>query len=158
METRNPNQTKARLIVIVVFVMGLAIGALSMNLYQRATTAGSDTSRGRNDRPPQERILQEMTERLKLSDNQQTQIKSILDNTFGQYRSIRQEMEPKLKEFDPRFESARMKGREEIRKVLSHEQLPEFEAMVQELDLRRQQEAERRREFNRSEPKKDESK
>lgn len=158
METKNPNQTKARMMVIVVFIMGLAIGALSMNLYQRATSAGPEPGRWNNGKPPQERILQDMTERLKLSDSQQNQIKTILDNTFGQYRAIREEMEPKLKEFDPRFDAARMKGREEIRKVLSPEQLPGFEAMVQELDQQRKQEAERRRNFNRSEPKKDESK
>lgn len=158
METRIPNQTKARLVVIAVFIIGLAIGALSMNLYQRATSAGPEPGRGhREGGPPQERILQEMTQKMALSAEQQNQIKAILDNTFGQYKAIRQEMEPKLKEFEPRFESTRLKGRDEIRKVLTPEQLPAFEEMVKEYD-RRRQESDRRREYNRREPKPDENK
>jgi len=157
MANKNPNQTKARLMVIVVFVMGLAIGALSMNLYQRSNSTSPEINRFHSGRPPQERILQDMVQRLKLSDDQQNQIKAILDNTFTQYRLIRQEMEPKIKEFNPRFDAARLKGREEIRKVLSAEQLPGFEEMTQEFD-RRRQEMDKRRDYYKTEPKPEENK
>lgn len=142
--------------VIVVFVMGLAIGALSMNLYQRSNSASPEADVWHPGKPPQERILQEMTQKLKLSTDQQEQVKAVLDNTFAQYRTIRQEMEPKIKEFNPRFDTARLKGREEIRKLLSEEQLPGFEEMVQEYD-RRRQEMERQRVYK-SEPKPEENK
>ena len=129
MESRTPNQAKAILIVLVIFVFGFAAGALSMNLYLRSGDA--PRAHERNGKPPQEHFLGKMTDRLHLLPEQQNQIRAILDDTFGQYDAIR-------KDIDPRIDEVRQKGRDRIRAVLSSEQLPEFEKMVSEWDSRRE--------------------
>ncbi|HKY06311.1 MAG TPA: periplasmic heavy metal sensor [Blastocatellia bacterium] len=136
MDSRNASQTKARFLVLAVFLIGVAAGALSMNLYQRAANppaeANADSAR------PQDHILRKLKERLELSEDQQHRITAILDDTFNKYRELRQEMEPQIKDYKPRFEAARQQGRERMRAVLTPEQLPVFEEMVREQDRKRE--------------------
>ncbi len=142
MESRNLNHNKARLVVLTVFVIGIAVGALSMNLYQRLTNSNPE-----NQPPPRVVILKNLTDRLHLTEAQQMQIREILDGTFENYRAIRTDMdnEPKLKEFDHRFNEARQQGREKMRQVLTSEQMPEFEKILQEYDQKRQEMREKRK-------------
>lgn len=136
MDSRTASQTKARLLVLAVFLIGVAAGALSMNLYQRAANppveAQADSAR------PQDHILRKLKERLELSEDQQHRITAILDDTFGKYRELRQEMEPQIKGYKPRFEAVRQQGRDRMREVLTAEQLPMFEEMVREQDRKRE--------------------
>jgi hypothetical protein len=140
MESKNISQTKARLIVITVFVIGFAAGALSLNLYQRLTSAASP--RNREDRTGM--IVHEMNERVGLTSDQQTRIREILDGTAKKYNEIRKDMEPRIKDFEPRFNAVRQQSRDEIRALLNEKQLPKFEEMVQERDRLREQEKEKR--------------
>ena len=132
MDAKNPNQKKAILIVIAIFLIGLAAGALSMNLWDRFNPRGP-----RRDR---DRVITEMSNRLDLTSEQQTQIKAIVEETFGKYREIRRQMDedPEVKKYMPRFDEARLQGRDKMRAVLKPEQLPEFEQMVKEFDEQRQ--------------------
>jgi len=131
MESKTPSQTKARLLVLAVFVIGFLGGALSMNLYERLNPSSPPKKGSRNGNPPQHHILEKMTERLKLSPQQQEGIKAVLDNTFGQYGQIRKDIEPQM-------DAVRQQGRERIRAILSPEQLPEYEKMVDESNKRRE--------------------
>jgi hypothetical protein len=138
MNSKTSNQTKARLIVLSIFVIGFAAGALSMNLYQRSTSDAEKEKRRTERGQPQLRVTRIMTEKLNLTEDQQEKIKVILGETFEQYDAIRAEMlEPKMKEIRPRFEAARQQGRERIRALLTQEQLPKFEEMVEEQDRER---------------------
>ncbi|HYP29444.1 MAG TPA: hypothetical protein VE262_22225 [Blastocatellia bacterium] len=136
MESRTASQSKARLIVLAVFVIGFAAGALSMNLYQRSS--GPDPNHSEVDSKPQERIVRQMNQKLSLTPEQQDAISRILDETFDNYNEIRKEMEPRIKDFKPRFDEERQKSRDRIRAVLTPEQLPRFEKMVEENDLKRE--------------------
>jgi Spy/CpxP family protein refolding chaperone len=141
MDSRTSNQTKARLLVLAVFVIGFAAGALSMNLYR--SSGGPEKNghvRTRGGNPP-DHIVKKMTDRLNLTQEQQEKIKAILGETFEQYKAIREEIDPKIR---PRFEAARQQGRERVRAVLTPEQLPKFEEMVQEQDRQRDDERKRR--------------
>jgi Spy/CpxP family protein refolding chaperone len=141
MDSRTSNQTKARLLVLAVFVIGFAAGALSMNLYQ--STGGPEKNgptRTRGGNPP-DHIVKKMNERLNLTQEQQESIKTILSETFEQYNAIREEINPKIR---PRFEAARQQGRDRMRAVLTPEQLPIFEEMVKEQDRQREEERKRR--------------
>jgi Spy/CpxP family protein refolding chaperone len=133
MESRS-STTKARLLVVSVFVIGFLAGALSLNLYQQWISPNSPERGG----DPSNRILKKMDERLSLTTEQEAQIKSILEETFSKYKDIRSEMEPRVKEFEPRFNEARQQGRDRMRAVLSAEQLPKFEEMVKEQDRMRE--------------------
>lgn len=132
--TSNLSKNKARLIVLAIFVIGFTAGALSMNLYERL----NHTSPSRNDKPPVF-ITRKIDERVNLSSEQQARIKAILEDTFEQYGEIRKDMEPKMKEFEPRFQEVRHKSRERIRAELTESQLPGFEKLMEEEDKRREE-------------------
>ena len=138
MEKSN-SQSKARLIVVTVFVIGFAAGALSLNLYQQMTS--SDKARGPQHGP--EFLIQRMNDKVGLTSDQQEQIRKILDETNEKYREIRTELEPRLKDFEPRFNAVREQSRDRIRALLTSEQLPKYEKMIEERDRMREQEKER---------------
>jgi hypothetical protein len=129
---------KARLIVFSIFAIGFLAGILAMNLYERMRSNGPEEGRGK----PQDFIIKKMEQRLSLSTEQHSRIRSILDETFDRYKSLRVEMRdqiPQLKEYESKFDEVRLKQREKIREVLSEKQLPEFEKMLQEMEKRREE-------------------
>jgi hypothetical protein len=140
MESKTTSQTKARMIVVSVFVIGFAAGALSLNLYQSLT----GSSKKEQPRGGTEVLLNRMNQRVGLSSEQQEQIKKILDETNDKYKALRSEMEPKIKDFEPKFNSVRQESRDRIRALLTSEQLPKYEKMVDEHDKRMEQEREQR--------------
>lgn len=141
MESRPNSQTKARFIVLSVFVIGFAAGALSLNLYQSLTGSSKKDPR----RGGAEFLIKRMDEEVGLSTDQQDQIKKILDETTDKYREIRKEMEPRIKDFEPKFNAVRQESRDRIRALLSPEQLPRYEEMVQKHDKMREQERDKSR-------------
>ena len=139
MESKSNSQSKARVIVVSVFVIGFAAGALALNLYQQLTASkGKDGPRNGT-----EVLIRRMNEKVGLSSDQQDQIKKILDETNDKYREIRKDLEPQIKPFEPRFNAVRQESRDRIRGLLTSEQLPKYEQMVTEHDKMREQERER---------------
>ncbi|HSE97282.1 MAG TPA: hypothetical protein VLD57_03360 [Blastocatellia bacterium] len=143
MESKTSNQTKARLFVLAVFVIAFAAGALSMNLYHRASS-NPDVERGRGPGRGPDHIVEKMSKKLDLSADQQEKIRGILGETFEEYKKIREEMDPEFSKYKPRFDAVRQRGREKMRQVLTEEQLPNFEVMIQEQDRQREEEQKRR--------------
>ncbi len=138
MEGRTTSRNKARILVMTVFVIGVAAGALSMNLYQGR---GSHT---RGPHPTPVAIVDKMKARLSLTPDQSEHIGAILKDTFNEYDRIKQIAEPCFQEIKPRFDAVRQASRDKVRAVLTEEQLPEFEKMVRELDVEREKEHENR--------------
>ncbi len=138
MESSTNGRSKARLIVVSVFVFGFAAGALSLNLYQQLTSSSNRGPRG-----GAEFLIKRMNEEVGLASDQQEQIKKILDETGEKYREIRKEMDPAIKNFEPRFNAVREESRDRIRALLTPEQLPKYEEMVKKHDEMRKQERER---------------
>ena len=107
MQSKNSSQQKARLIVISVFIIGFAAGALSLNLYQRLTSSGSEKV------DPRDRtgvFIKKMNDKMKLTADQETRIREILDNTGHKFFEIRKKVEPCMKDFDPQFDAVRTAG------------------------------------------------
>ncbi len=132
------SKSKARLIVFSIFAIGFLAGALAMNLYERMRSNGPEENRGK----PQDFIIKKMEQRMSLTTEQHTQIRSILDDTFDRYKALRVEMRdqiPQLKEYESKFDDVRLKQRDKIRALLTEKQLPEFEKMLQEMEKRREE-------------------
>ncbi|HJQ68188.1 MAG TPA: hypothetical protein VKA70_04415 [Blastocatellia bacterium] len=136
MESKTSSQTKARVIVLSIFVIGFAAGALSMNLYERFSSKGPSP-----DIPPHgpTYLLTKMDNKLDLSDDQKESIRTILEDTNEKYIEIRRDLQPRVKEYEPRFDAVRQQSRDRIRAVLKPNQLPKYEEMVQESDRRREE-------------------
>jgi hypothetical protein len=137
MEGRTTSRNKARVVVLSVFVIGVAAGALSMNLYQRSG------SRPRGHSTPVA-IVDKWKGRLNLRPDQSEQIEVILKDTFKEYDQLRENAAPCFEQIKPRFDAVRQASRDKIRAELSAEQLPEFEKMVREQDAEREKERENR--------------
>lgn len=135
------SQSKARLIVLTVFVIGFAAGAFSLNLYQQLTNSKS------KDRPRNgtEFLVNKMNDKVGLTSEQQDQIRKILDEATEKYKDVRRDMEPSVKPFEPRFNAVRQESRDRIRALLTQDQLPKYEQMVAEHDKMREQEKEKER-------------
>ena len=141
MESSTNSQSKARLIVVSVFVIGFAAGALSLNLYQQL----NPSSKREGPRGGAEVLLRKMNDEVGLASDQQEQIKKIIDETREKYRAVREEMDPAIKPFESKFNAVRQESRDRIRALLTPEQLPKYEKMVTDHDKMREQERERER-------------
>ena len=142
MESRTSSQAKARLLIVAVFVIGFAAGALSLNLYQKFSGGAAEKVDPRDHAGV---IIQRMDERMSLSKTQKDQLRQIFENNDTKVLEIRKRMEPFMKDFEPQFDAVRQQSRNEIRAVLTDKQLPEFEKMVEERDRMQQEEREKRR-------------
>ncbi len=131
MESKGINKTKARLIVLVIFLIGFLAGGFSMSLY-RTVTGSPEGERGKmRGGPPQAHILDKMEKKLSLTSDQRDKVRAILDETFAQYDQVRRDV-------DPRIHVIRQQSRERIRALLTDDQKPKFEELVAESDARRE--------------------
>ena len=149
MESKSNSQSKARLIVLTVFIIGFAAGALSLNLYQHFTSSSKNPD-------PRDRttfIINKMDDKMDLSGDQKSRIREILEGTAQKYLDIRREMEPFVKDFEPKFDQVRQHSREQIRAVLNEKQLLKYQEMTEEQDNMRKADQERLKE-DQAKPKK----
>jgi hypothetical protein len=124
---------KAVLLVLVVFVLGIALGAVgtyvvtSRVLAARPQTAVVHTTAN---------TVATLTKDLNLNPDQQKQILGVLNDTRSRYDAIHQEV-------DPEYEKVRQEGRERIRELLTAEQRLKFEDVLRRIDEdRRKRQAE----------------
>ena len=108
----------AMMFLLGAFLTGGALG-FSANGYMnrdRICTTGSYGSR----------LSTIMSKRLQLSPAQESRVDSILDERGRQYRIVMSPIQPKM-------DSIKLNAREQIRLVLSPEQIREFEALITEM-------------------------
>ncbi len=116
---------KAALLVMMVFLLGVAAGALGFYAYDaRIHAAEQEVGKGRS------RHVQRLTLELGLTLEQQTQLQAILDETKSRYDALYAPIRPQM-------EAARQEGRQQIRAILTPEQLPAFEEYLHRLDEER---------------------
>lgn len=113
---------KAVFLVVVVFVLGLALGGLSMHLA--ADRFGEHPRKGSS------RMVEELTRELSLTAEQQKQLAATLEETKTKFQAIYEPIRPQI-------EQARQEGRQKIRAFLTSEQLPKFETYLHKLDEER---------------------
>jgi Spy/CpxP family protein refolding chaperone len=120
----NQNNRKAVLLVLVLFVLGIALGSLGTYVVTtRVLAARPQAGLARN--PPGHMAM--FTRDLNLSLDQQTQIQAIMNDTRARYAELHQKL-------DPEYEQVRHEGREHIRQVLTPEQRPKFEDLLRQID------------------------
>ncbi|MBI3297107.1 MAG: hypothetical protein HYZ75_03015 [Elusimicrobia bacterium] len=78
----------------------------------------------------QRRMLERFSKRLELTDDQRAKVSTILDNKRRRLAAMRAEAAPK-------FEELRTSTRGEIRALLTPEQLPAFDKLAAEPEMRR---------------------
>ena len=128
MET-NPGNRKAFLLVLVLFVLGVALGSVGTYLVtMRVQAARPQATLAHNPG----HTMAMFTRDLNLNADQQNQIQAILNDTRSRYASLHQKL-------DPEYEQVRHEGRERIRQVLTPEQRLKFEDLLRQIDEDRRQ-------------------
>jgi Spy/CpxP family protein refolding chaperone len=112
------NKWQVRIAAILIFLLGFAAGALALNAYRSWSRGGAQVSR--EDR------FEQMSERLKLKDDQKSQVQKILGDTREQLQKLRKESEPRVVEI-------RRQADEQLQKVLTTEQWQQFQQMRDEM-------------------------
>ena len=92
-----------------------------------ARNGRNDQNGNRNDPAPQ---VTRLTQELRLTGEQQTQLSGILRDTRASFDALRQQM-------NPQFEEARLQNRERLRQVVTPEQRPGLDAFFQRRDEER---------------------
>ncbi|GBC77072.1 hypothetical protein HRbin08_00541 [bacterium HR08] len=121
---------RARLTVLGVFALGVALGALAMEFYQQGVRGRSPTGPPRGE-SARERHLQYLIKELGLTPEQTEQVRRILDETRQEFLQLRNEMRP-------RFEDIRRRSRERLRAVLTPEQQAKFDELMRRMDEERE--------------------
>src|SRR5437879_4460804 len=95
---------QGKLLVLAICIVGIATGVLSANLYRTRVVESSakpaETRQQQGRLSPQERAKRDqerMFGYLGVDPSQQEQIKKILDETRGQFRELREKVDPQFK-------------------------------------------------------------
>src|SRR3989442_141438 len=126
MTLQGRSKLKIWLVLVAVFVLGSVTGAALTGLY-RSRAGGPGRERAMKER------FESMGRELKLTDEQTTAVRAILDETRNEYRALHAELRP-------RFEEPRQKARARIRALLTPEQQQKFDAIVTQHDAQREEE------------------
>ncbi|HKG12050.1 MAG TPA: periplasmic heavy metal sensor [Pyrinomonadaceae bacterium] len=111
MDKLKRNTWLVRVAAVAIFVLGFAAGALAPRAY-RAWVRGAQDVRG--DR------IKVISEDLRLTPEQEAQVRQIFGDTRAQLQALR-------KESEPRFAEIRRQADERIRQVLTPEQWEQFQ-------------------------------
>ena len=116
MDKTGKSKWQVRIAAILIFVLGLAAGALALNGYQRWRTGGQ----------ARRQAYEQLIDRLQLNADQKTQVQQIFGETRQQLQALR-------KESDPRVVQIRQQTDERLQKVLTPEQWKQFQQMRDEI-------------------------
>jgi len=122
---------KAATLVFSVFLAGALVGGLSVRVLGDRIFATGASSAG--TRPTKASFLKQLDQTVALTPDQKKQISSIVDDIVAEHGRL-------YASITPQFEEARQRGRQRIRAVLTPEQLPKFEAYLNQLDEQRKRE------------------
>jgi Spy/CpxP family protein refolding chaperone len=119
---------KAALWVAAVFLLGAALGGvLGYTLGHHAVSAAGFP---KTEQERRARRMEQLTQELTLSSEQQQQLDAILSEVHAEYKSLHQQSDAKMDE-------ARQRARNRIREILTPEQKPKFEVFLKRLDEER---------------------
>lgn len=123
MDKTAKNKWQVRFAALAIFLLGVAAGALALNVYNAWARAGG---RGPGGRAGFERML----DRLQLADEQKAQVRRIFGDAREQTREAR-------KASEPRMEEIRRQTDERLRGVLTPEQWQQFQQLKDEMRAKR---------------------
>lgn len=130
MTPRGSTRLKICLVLLGVFALGCLTGGFLDSAYRLHAGAGERRERGGGRGDRDEKMFERMRRDLDLTEQQATEIRSILEETRGGFRALRAEVRP-------RYDALRQNSRARIRALLTPEQQQRFDARTAEMDARR---------------------
>ena len=128
---------KARLWLGLVFILGAAIGGVFGYSFAHRSYAATQAPASALSEPERRaKRVAEMTKEVGLTPEQSTQIDQIIHQAHDEMKAIHEKS-------DADVDVVRQRGREQVRNLLTPEQRPKFEAMIQRKERKKQQGAEK---------------
>src|SRR5215472_1843449 len=128
---------KARLeaaaLFLVVFVLGATFGVLGAHMWAQRVSGEAAPI---NTKPTRDQIMQDLTQRLQLTPDQQRSIAAAIDETRARWQAL-------YAPLDAPREQIRQEGRSKVRAVLTPQQQVKFDEEMRQLDEQRRKEAEK---------------
>jgi len=127
--------TKARgeaaVLVAVVFLLGALLGFVGNHLWGERVWGMREVTPA-----PANHLSVELTQELQLTPDQQKQLNAIIADTQSKWRALYAPLEPQRTDI-------REQSHEQMRKILTPDQLPKFDAFMHRLDDQRKRDAEK---------------
>ena len=111
-------------VLSVVFVCGVAAGAVGLRVYQAVVPAAPVTAGALNPASDPSAAVEHLRDELKLDDQQYSQVHSVLDECIMQEADM-----------VSRIQALRTEGRERIEKILNDQQRERFRTLLLESPL-----------------------
>ena len=121
----SPTNRKALALIVLVLILGVALGAVGHSLFDRRVLGAR--TQARTDQP---RGVNRLTTELNLTPDQQKQLGAILTDMQHGFDGVRRQM-------DPQFDQIREQGHDQIRQILTPEQRPKFEDFLKRVSEER---------------------
>jgi len=126
---------KARLeaagLVLVVFLLGALLGGVGNHLWDERVLGQQPVP---NTKPTRDQVVDDLTQRLRLTPEQQKQVVVAIDDTRAKWQAL-------YAPLDPTREQIRQQGRANIRAMLTPEQQTKFDDFLRQLDEQRKKDA-----------------
>src|SRR5579863_5384362 len=127
----------AALWVAVVFILGAALGVVFGYFYgHRGSVSAANPPLSEPER--RARRVDQLTQELGLTETQRKQMDTLLLQIHTENKSIHDQSDQQL---NAKMDEAKKKGRDQIRAILTPEQLPKFEEFLKRLDEERKRNA-----------------
>jgi len=126
---------KVRITVVVLMLTTFMAGVMADKYLMTRANVSVKVA----DPNPREEVLKIYGNRLNMTDDQKAEMGRILDETSGKYSDLRKSMKPQ-------FDEIRNGARQRIRAMLTPEQQPKYDELVQERDALRQQQQQQKNE------------
>jgi hypothetical protein len=133
---------KALGLVLVVFGLGIALGAVGVHQWDARVIA--------SQQPPD--FVKQLKDQLQLSPEQASKVDAILNDDHAKFHALDAQRDAEWgpryaaldkerhAEWDPKIDQVRQQGRDSIRAILTPEQKVKFEAFLKRIDEERQRE------------------
>lgn len=132
-------QKKARLWLAAVFLLGAAVGAVfGYSLSQRHALAATTPAPQLSEPERRAKRVAEMTEAMNLTTQQAASFDAIIHQAHDQMKNIRDKSESDV-------DVVRQQAREQMRQLLTPDQKPKFEVLVQRMDAERKRQEQQKK-------------
>jgi Spy/CpxP family protein refolding chaperone len=121
MESNSKNKWQVRIAAVIIFALGFAAGALSLNLYNSRQSAEPDANRPRR--------IEQMLDRLNLNQDQRARMEEIMKDTRARMDA---ERDTERKASRPRMQEIRDESRRRMQEVLNPAQWDELQKMMKD--------------------------
>jgi Spy/CpxP family protein refolding chaperone len=126
------NQWTASLMAVLLFCCGATVGALAHRYYTSTAVSAKTAEDFRH------RYVSEMRSKLSLTPSQVTQLETILDETKGKFKAVKDSYRPAMLKIKQEQVSR-------VKSILTPQQIPIYERLVAEREQRMKAEEDRER-------------